>query len=371
MSEHFRVFRTQASALSRSSARWWPLPSPSASCVLREPAPNDLALEAVSTPDLDGVWKQALQTWLPDCLALFWPKIHQRIDWRVAPIFLDQELRRLDRILKRGEKRVDVLVQVRLKSGGEALLLIHLEVQAGRIGVAFRTRMFRYRIRLYERYPKHTILSCAILLDRENGSTTETFQSGGLGDELTFRFPVVNLTRWRRRLPTLEKLAPVNPFAVIVMAYLRYRATRPDITRLAGKLQLARSLAQWGYDDEARGALFFLIDSLLVLPEPLDELFTDTLEEAEDPIMMQQLTSVQRVLLRRQKAALVEAGRQEGRQEGKFEGAALVLQSQLQQKFGSLPDWALTRLAQADTEALQQWALNVLQAERLEAVFGD
>jgi len=39
--------------------------------------------------------------------------------------------------------------------------------------------------------------------------------------------------------------------------------------------------------------------------------------------------------------------------------------------FGPLPDWALARIAQADTEALQQWALNVLQAERLEAVFGD
>ena len=118
-----------------------------------------------------------------------------------------------------------------------------------------------------------------------------------------------------------------------------------------------------GYDDEARSALFFLIDSLLVLPEPLDELFTDTLEDAEDPIMMQQLTSVQRVLLRREKAAILE--------EGKFEGVALVLQSQLQQKFGPLPDWAVARIAQADTETLQQWALNLLRAESIEAVFGD
>ncbi|MCK9510682.1 MAG: hypothetical protein M0R28_05600 [Pigmentiphaga sp.] len=325
---------------------------------MREPIPEEAATPELS-PDLDGVWKQALQNWLPDCLALFWPKTHQRIDWRVAPVFLDQELRRLDRLLKRGERRVDVLVQVRLKSGGEALLLIHLEVQAGRVGPAFKTRMFRYRIRLFERYPKHTLLSCAILLDRENGSTTETFHSGGLGDELTFRFPVVNLARWRRRLPTLEKLAPTNPFAVIVLALLRYRATRPDVTRLAGKLQLARSLAQWGYDDEARGALFFLIDSLLVLPEPLDELFTETLEDAGDPIMMQQLTSVQRVILRREKA------------ESEIKGASLLLQTQLQQKFGSLPEWAVARLAQADTEALQQWALNVLQAESIDAVFRD
>lgn len=70
------------------------------------------------------------------------------------------------------------------------------------------------------------------MLDREAGPDTETFRSAGLGDELIFRFPVMNLAQWRRHRAKLEALAPTNPFAVVVMAQLVSRATRPDGTRL-------------------------------------------------------------------------------------------------------------------------------------------
>jgi len=62
-------------------------------------------------------------------------------------------------------------------------------------------------------------------------------------------------------------------------------------------------------------------------------------------------------------------GHREGRQEGKVEIATAILEKQLQRKFGSIPDWAALRIAQADADALQQWALNVLDAERIEDVF--
>ena len=106
---------------------------------------------AFPTPDFDGIWKFALQTWLPECMAWFWPDIHAKIDWTAAPIFLDKELRRLHRIIKKGSQQADLLVQLKLKGGGKALLLLHVEVQAGRITVVFTRRMFRYRIHLYER----------------------------------------------------------------------------------------------------------------------------------------------------------------------------------------------------------------------------
>lgn len=329
-------------------------------------SPDNVA-PASHAPDFDGTWKLALQTWLPECMAWFWPDIHANIDWTVAPIFLDKELRRLHRIIKKGSQRVDLLVRLQLKRGGKALLLLHLEVQAGRITVVFAKRMFRYRIHLYERYPDHTILSCAILLDRDTGPDTETFQSGDFGDELIFRFPVVNLARWRHDMAKLAELARTNPFAVVVMAQLECRATRPDETRLASKLRLAHALERWGYDADARRALFLVMDSLLTLPEPLEDRFYDALEQTTgDPVMMQQLNSLQRVRLRREKAASLE----EGKLEGRLEGAAGLLQTQLEQKFGALPDWAALRLAEADTDTLWRWGLNVLNAGRLEDVFG-
>ena len=43
-------------------------------------------------PDFDGIWKDALTRWLPDCIELFWPEVHAQIDWQVAPVLLDKEL---------------------------------------------------------------------------------------------------------------------------------------------------------------------------------------------------------------------------------------------------------------------------------------
>lgn len=90
-------------------------------------------------------------------------------------------------------------------------------------------------------------------------------------------------------------------------------------------------------------------------------------------LQAQSLSEVHTMLAERVKDWFADArqeGRQEGLQEGEFKGAILLLQSQLEQKFGPLPHWALNRIAQADTEALRQWALNVLQAEQIEDVFG-
>ena len=69
-----------------------------------------------------------------------------------------------------------------------------------------------------------------------------------------------------------------------------------------------------------------------------------------------------------------ELGRQEGkelgRQEGKALGAARILTSQLVRRFGDLPAWAHSRLKDADADTLEQWSLRVLDAARLEEVFG-
>lgn len=321
--------------------------------LLREPG-GDTAED--SSSDFDGIWKEALETWLPDCLKLFWPQVHAAIDWDTPPLFLDKEMQQLGHIVKRGTQHVDKLVEVRLKSGVGVLLLIHLEIQAGKITAVFPVRMFAYYIRLWEKYPTHQILPCAVLLDREDGPETERYCKDLLGSRLEFSFPVVNLGAWRMRMAELRELAPHNPFAVLVLAQLECRATKPDETRLASKMALVRAMRQWGYTQDQRVRLFRLIDSLLVLPPALDDSFYDALDEPEETIM--RLTSIERVMLRREK----EAGRQEG--------SCAMLHDLIQEKFGDVPDWVQAHLAQADAQALRQWSINVLSADRIESVFG-
>ncbi|VCU72207.1 hypothetical protein PIGHUM_04304 [Pigmentiphaga humi] len=64
-----------------------------------------------------------------------------------------------------------------------------------------------------------------------------------------------------------------------------------------------------------------------------------------------------------------EEGRKEGRREGLQEGKARLLEQQLVRRFGPLPLAVRERLAGASDGELDSWALNVLDAANLEAVF--
>ena len=65
-------------------------------------------------PDFDRAWKDALRWWLPDCLRLFWPAIHDQINWTIPPEFLATELRRLQKVIQPDVRYVDQLVKVQL-----------------------------------------------------------------------------------------------------------------------------------------------------------------------------------------------------------------------------------------------------------------
>ena len=59
---------------------------------------------------------------------------------------------------------------------------------------------------------------------------------------------------------------------------------------------------------------------------------------------------------------------QEGEQRGRQEGEATILLRQLERRFGALPGWARDRIATADTAALEDWGLRVLDAASLDDV---
>jgi predicted transposase YdaD len=64
-----------------------------------------------------------------------------------------------------------------------------------------------------------------------------------------------------------------------------------------------------------------------------------------------------------------QRGIQIGEQLGKQQGEMTVLHRQLEKRFGTLPQWAETRLAQATLAELEQWSLQIFDATRLEDIF--
>ncbi len=306
--------------------------------------------------DYDGAWKEALHAYFDNFLALLWPDLHKQVDWSFAPVFLDKELQQITRILKRGSRRVDILVEIRLRNGKSALALIHVEIQ-GRLTKIFLKRMYQYHIRIKEKYPEHVLINLAVLTHQTRALNRVTYVHEGWGTKLAFTFPVLSLESWRPRMPELTKLAPTNPFAVIVLAQLHTRATRPDEQRLARKTELLRHLYDWGYSRQNIQQLLRIIDAVLRLPEPLEVEFTDIIRKIEEEKQMPYVTSIERVLLKRE------------RQDAMQKGVAKTLTAQITRKFGSLPDWVQTRIDQADETTLSQWAMQILDAQRVEDVF--
>ena len=96
--------------------------------------------------------------------------------------------------------------------------------------------MFVYHYRLYDRF-RRPIASFGVLCDDSRNWRPERYRSELWGCETLLRFPTVKLIDYAVRWQELESSR--NPFAVMVMAHLKTRATRKDPeARLRWKLSL-------------------------------------------------------------------------------------------------------------------------------------
>ena len=133
--------------------------------------------------DYDSPWKEALERYFPEFLALLYPKIHAEIDWTRGPEFLDKELQQVVRDAELGRRYADKLAKVYTRDGAETWVLIHVEVQ-GEPEARFAERMYTYHYRLFDRYTERAwvfrkagCVPCAL------GQGAPTRRSGHYGEE--------------------------------------------------------------------------------------------------------------------------------------------------------------------------------------------
>ncbi len=342
---------------------------------------------AAPADDHDSPWKEILEAFLAQCLALFVPELHAIIDWSHPPQFLDKELQAIAGPRRRilpgssdgpettlghgcapppndgpsqapGRLYTDKLILVRRRDGRLARLLIHVEVQGGGAGpkarILFARRMFQYRYRLENRYgssPAQPIYSLGILTASRGGDSHLIHRDEFLGQGVRFTFPVVHMAQWLRRWDELEAIAPSNPFAVVMMAQLTALRFRRKAARLDPKVDLMRRLAGYGYARDDIDALVRLVDWMIALPEALEPDYMRASEALEQEHAMTYITTPERVGLRR--------------------GQAELLLRQLARKFGEVPEATDKRIRSATAAQLETWSLNILDAETLDDVFDD
>ncbi len=266
--------------------------------------------------DFDTPWKEALDVYFEAFLAFFFAPIHAAIDWQRGYETLDKELQQIMPDAETGRRYVDKLVQVWRRDGKPEWVLIHIEVQYS-AEADFARRMFTYHYRLLDRYDRK-VASLAVLGDEQEDWRPDRYAYDLWGCSIDFRFPIVKLLDFAAVEATLEN--EPNPFAMVVLAHLKTRATdRDPAARQAWKLRLVKSLYERGLEREQIRQLFRFIDWMMTLPEPLAIAFEQEMTEYEQEKAMPYVTSIER------------RARAEGKQEGLLSGIELGLEL----KFGA------------------------------------
>jgi hypothetical protein len=300
--------------------------------------------------EYDSPWKEILDLYFRQFLAFFFPDIEADIDWSRGYESLDKELPQLERDAETGRRYADKLMKVWRQNGEERLVFIHIEVQ-GTPDPDFPQRMYIYNYRIFDRH-RQPVVSLAVLADERPSWRPDRHVEELWGCRIGLWFPIVKLWDYNQRWSELE--ASDNPFATVVMAHLKTKATRDDNEeRFRWKRYLVRRLYERGYERRDVIALFRFIDWLMVLPEHLADQLDDEHQRLEAEKNMRYVTHIERRAI----------------EKGLVQGQLSLLKRQLTRRFQQLPAWVEERLGQASREELESWAERVLDAESLDEVF--
>jgi flagellar biosynthesis/type III secretory pathway protein FliH len=313
--------------------------------------------------DFDNPWKEALEEYLPDFLALCFPAIHTDIDWSVPPTFLNAELQQLMREAEGGMVRADKLVQVTRLGGREACVLVHIEVQSQE-EARFAQRMYSYNARVFDRY-EQDVASLGVLADERASWRPQEYRRELWDCSLTFRYSIFKLADWRDQQEELA--ASDNPFATVLLAHLAAQETRHDVRgRQRAKLALVRRLYERGYDRQRVLSLFRFIDWLLALPAAAEQEVRVAIAQLEEERKMPYITSIERLAAEEAR----QEGHQEGLQEGRAEEARRAVLRVVARRFGAVPSGLEDQLS-AVTEVTQLETLHdvAITAASIEAVW--
>lgn len=280
-----------------------------------------------STANYDEPWKEAISEYFDDFLGFFFPKVYELIDWSKKPISLEQELQKITADSNDTKRCVDKLFKVWLKNEEEVWILIHVEVQSQSQN-DFPLRMYIYNYRAFDLYRK-PVISLAILGD-ESLSWRPNNYSYNLGDcNVKLEFPSIKLLDYQEKWHELE--TDLNPFAIMIMAHLKTKSTRSNLSeREQWKWLFIRSLYEKGYQKKEIVKLFKFIDLMMTLPKQLQKSLSVKIKNYEEAKKMPLVSNVEKLAKEEGK----EEGKKEGRQEIIEQEISLIIR-QLKRKIGN------------------------------------
>ena len=311
--------------------------------------------------DFDSAWKEALRLYFRAFLLFFFAKIHDRIDWNREHISLDNEMQQMTGESEAAKRITDKLFKVWLLDGKPAWILIHIEIQS-QYEADFLDRIHYYNCLARGQYERR-VISLIILGDERKSWRPRNYKDTEFDGEheFTMKFPIAKLIDYQSRWEELE--ASTNPFAIMVMAHLKTKATQglPQ-ERLRWKRILARSLFEKGYSAEEIRRQFQLIDRMMALPKPIQRNFKTEMERYQEEKEMRFMSQIELMAM--------EDGIEEGKQRGKQEGILETLREGaldiLQKRFSEVTPELTSKLnSLSDASSLKELMLQAVDISSL------
>ena len=188
------------------------------------------------------------------------------------------------------------------------------------------SRLFVYNYRIRDRFGARCA-TFSVLTDDDAHWRPTRYEDSLLGTVLRMDFATAKLLDLEQDWAALA--ASANPFAVVVMAHAKHRATRRDFQeRLAWKLDLTKSLYRHGYDRSQVIALYRFLDWVMTLPDALARAYVNAMDDFEKEQKMAYLSYAERLAQ--------EKGIEQGIERGLRSGRVQSIVRQLQRLFGPL-----------------------------------
>ena len=272
----------------------------------------------VSSIRADLLWKELLEHFLFAALEVFHPTLYDVLDQGRDPVFLNKELRIPG--TGKGMKVVDLLVNVPLKIGDSASLLLHTELQGAIKDEPFHVRMYKYGCLITLRLGR-PFTALAIRTTPKSASEEVSYETECFGTRTTFSYTTAFIDHMdEKRLLGME----TNPVALVTAAAARIlKAGRSEAKRFEYGREYLRMMKTSGYTLEERARIALFIEGMTNLRTErlIKELERDVSDVFEEGKSMQTMTPIVKRVLRKQAREWVKAeGRAEGKAEGKAEG---------------------------------------------------
>jgi hypothetical protein len=220
--------------------------------------------------DYDGVWKKIISEFFPDFIRFFLPNLYTKVDWNIPPEFLEQELEMLHKELEIHRKITDKLVKVKLVTGEERWILIHIEVQTG-YEIEFSARMYLYNALIYAKF-KRPIVALAIFAAKNIPEKFDKYEEYYFGTHTMYKYNTYCIVNQNEA----DLLKIDNIFSLFVLANLYLLQTKNQYPkRLELKEKLFDLAVERNIPKNKIKRLLIFVNRILLLPLNLQTLFME------------------------------------------------------------------------------------------------